>query len=168
MRVAAGLVIACAVLLPVAAGRGAAPAPFEHTYASPAAMAEALLEAWARRDVPALRAMALTPDEFQAHVWPRLPVSRPDRGMPLDYVWQDLDAKSRASLQQALRRPLPPHAGLARVAFDGETTSYGTFLVHRKSRLVLRDRAGAETSVRLFGSLLEVDGRYKIFSYVVD
>jgi hypothetical protein len=34
--------------------------------------------------------------------------------------------------------------------------------------LVVRDEAGAERRLRLYGSTLERDGRFKVFSFVVD
>ena len=40
--------------------------------------------------------------------------------------------------------------------------------MHRESRLVVRDEHGAEMQLRFFGSVLERDGEYKVFSFVVD
>jgi hypothetical protein len=34
--------------------------------------------------------------------------------------------------------------------------------------VTLRDARGARTTVRLFGSMIEQDGRYKVFSFVTD
>jgi hypothetical protein len=54
------------------------------------------------------------------------------------------------------------------VSFEGETTDYQTHSIHRKTVVTLRDRSGRETTGRLFGSTIEQNGRYKVFSYVVD
>jgi hypothetical protein len=54
------------------------------------------------------------------------------------------------------------------VGFDGETTDYGSYRVLRKSRVTLRDAEGRLTTARLFGSIIEQQGRFKVFSYVVD
>jgi hypothetical protein len=40
--------------------------------------------------------------------------------------------------------------------------------VHRDAELVVRDADGATRAVRLFGSLIEQDGAWKVFSYVAD
>jgi hypothetical protein len=40
--------------------------------------------------------------------------------------------------------------------------------VHRESVVLARFPDGSERRVRVFGSVLEQDGRYKVFSYVVD
>lgn len=50
----------------------------------------------------------------------------------------------------------------------GETTDYCPFLVHRKTVLTVRSPDGKQRALRIFGSMLEQDRRYKIFSFVTD
>ena len=161
-------IVLCAVLT-LAALPACRPAPLAHTYDSPEALAQAVVDAVARRDLPTLRALPLTEEEFRRHVWPDLPVSRPERNVPFDYVWQDLRTKSAAHLTVRLSSA-PDLAGsrVARVLFDGDTTAYAGFRVRRKARVLVQDASGQERSLRLFGSILEKDGRYKLFSYVTD
>ena len=127
-----------------------------------------MLDALAANDVERLEALALSETEFRTVVWPELPSSRPERGLPFDYAWGDLHQKSN----NALRRLIAGQAGrryqLLAVEFDGESTAYDTYTVHRESRLVVRDEHGAEMQLRFFGSVLERDGEYKVFSFVVD
>jgi hypothetical protein len=40
--------------------------------------------------------------------------------------------------------------------------------VMRRSRVTLRDAAGRLTTARLFGSIIEQRGHFKVFSYVAD
>lgn len=162
------LLLMCGVALLFAPPfRGATP-PLEHGASSPEVLAAAVLDAFARRDTDALSRLALSQSEFVAHVWPSLPASRPERNLSSDYVWDDLHGKSRAYLRSNLARPLPRHARLLRLEFTGGTSEYRGYRVHRDSRLVLVDPAGAAHSIRLFGAMLEKDGVYKVFSYVTD
>ena len=160
-------VIAAASLLNSACGRATA-APLEHTFSSPTDLARAVLAGVSTGDRHALEALALSEREFRERVWPELPASRPERNLPLDYIWEDLSQKS----QGHLRRTLAQHGGrrysLIGVEFVGETTSYPTFEVSRKAQLLVRDDAGQEQSLRLFGSVLRSGSEYKVFSYVVD
>ena len=146
----------------------AAPSPLHWTFDSSEALAEAVLGALAADDVERLEALALSETEFRTVVWPELPSSRPERGLPFEYAWGDLHQKSN----NALRRLVAGEAGrryhLLAVEFDGESTPYDTYTVHRESRLVVRGDDGAELQLRLFGSVLERDGEFKLFSYVVD
>ena len=151
------------------AGDGDAPlSPLHNTFASPEALSEAVLAALADGDADTLARLALSEIEFRTAVWPDLPSSRPERGVPFAYAWGDLRQKSG----NALRRLVARHGGrryeLVRVAFEGETTPYRTYRVHRETVLDLRDEDGKEMRLPLFGSMLEREGEFKLFSYVVD
>ncbi len=150
------------------ADRPSPPSPLHQTFASPDALSRAVLGALAAEDADGLASLALSESEFRTVVWPELPSSRPERGLPFDYVWGDLSQKS----SNALRRLVARHGGrrytLAGVAFRGETTPYETYRVHREAVLDLLDEEGDELTLPLFGSILERDGEFKLFSYVVD
>lgn len=139
-----------------------------HTFETPEAAAAGMTEALARSDREALRALAVTEQEFRTVVWPELPSSRPEMNLPVAYAWGTLHQTS----QGALAATLGSHGGrrytVVRVDFAGASTRYRTFTVHRESRVVVRDERGVERRLALFGSMLERDGRFKIFSYVVD
>jgi hypothetical protein len=123
------------------------PPPLTDTHSSTESLARAVLEAVERRDSRALRALALTEQQFRDHVWPELPAARPERNLPFSYVWSDLRQKSE---------------------HEGDSTRYGSCLVHRDTVLVVRRRDGVDERMRLYGSTLEKDGAFKVFSYVVD
>ena len=166
----AGLAALC-LLLAGGCGRPAASdalSPLGYTFESPEAVAEAVLDALAADDGPALLALALTEMEFRTFVWPELPSSRPERGLPFEYAWGDLHQKSTNELRRLVAGAGGRRYELLDMTFDGESTPYETFTVHRESRLKVRDPEGIERDVRLFGSVLQRGGEYKLFSYVVD
>jgi hypothetical protein len=165
--VGARLVLAGSILL-LLSGCQPRPAPVGGTLPSPEALAAAVLEAYAARDDARLRDLALTEAEFRARIWPELPASRPERNLTADYVWKDLAQKSEASRRSLVARLGGRRFVLRAVDFAGETTDYKTFSVSRTTELVVVDEDGAEQRLRVFGALLRVDGRAKVFSYVVD
>ena len=167
MKYVFAVMIFGSVLLGATTFKRAAHPPLGHTFSNPEELAAAVLDAFARKDRAALEGMALTAEEFLRHVWPELPASRPERNLTSSYVWNDLHGKSRAHLATHLGRGLPSGLRLRRVTFDA-TTQYPSFAVHRDSRLHMIDAQGHEYSVRLFGSVVEKEGRYKIFSFVTD
>ena len=116
-------------------------------------------------DVQALEQLALSETEFRQRIWPELPASRPERNLPFSYVWGDLHQKSTQSLQQLLAKHKGHEYTLDSVRF-GEVTEYPTFKVHRDSVFVVR--GAAEPEIRLCGSMIEADGRWKVFSFVAD
>lgn len=141
----------------------------EQTFESPEALARAVVKGLDSRDITALRALTVTEHEFRKLVWPKLPAARPGRNIPWDYVWKDLHGKSAMQLQARVNEWQRGGDGeVVKVEFAGETTDYESFRVRRRSVITVRTPAGNETRQRLFGSMIEENGRYKVFSYVVD
>src|SRR5688500_9282937 len=142
--------------------------PLANTSGSPAALASAVLEALSRRDRVRLDALALSEQEFRDHVWPDLPAAQPERNLPISYVWGDLRQKSQAGLASILAKYGGHRYELVGVRFDGASTRYTTCEVHRDTVLTVRDETGMPLDLKLFGSSVEQDGRWKVFSFVVD
>ena len=161
-------VVSSALILALALAGCDAPPPLANAHPSPEALAAAVLDALADKDADGLAALALDGQEFRDVVWPELPSSRPERGVPVSYAWADLRQKS----SNALRRLVSQWGGrrftLLGVAWDGETTDYGPYLVHRETRLRLLDETGREVEMHLYGSTLVRGEEHKVFSYVVD
>lgn len=132
------------------------------------ALAAAILEGIRTGDVENLLRLRLDAGEFRHIVWETLPASRPERNLTWDYVWSDLDQKSRNAMRMTIDRHRGRSYRLLRVEFAGEVTDHGAYKVHRDARCVVEDESGAITEIDLFGSVIEMGGRYKAFSYVVD
>jgi hypothetical protein len=141
--------------------------PLTNTFASSEAVATAVLDALARSDRSRLDALALSEQEFRDHVWPDLPAARPERNLPFSYVWGDLHQKSNVSLSRTMARYRGQRNQLKRVTFSGKT-SYASYVVHRDATFEVTDSSGAPAALRVCGSLVEKDGAWKVFSYVVD
>ena len=164
--------LVAAVLVTAACSTPAAPsqsaAPLSHTFESPDALARAVLEALTNRDAVRLRALQLSESEFREHVWPQLPTSRPERNVPFDYAWGQLKQRSDGSLAETMGRYGGRQLRFVHTRFTGETTTFQSFSVMRESEIVAADEDGRELILRLYGSALLKDGRYKLYSYVVD
>lgn len=145
-----------------------APATLTRTFDSPEALANAVLTALAERDQATLLALPLSADEFRTLVWPELPSSRPEANLPVDYAWGDLSTKSRGHLAATLTRWGGTRLELVGLEFTGDTTAYTTFTVRRDPVVIVRAAGGEPQRLQLFGSILERDGRFKLFSYVAD
>ena len=165
---AARRAVALLLLLMLLAPGCSRTARLENTFESDEALAGAILDGLARKDSEGLLRLAVTRDEYEGLVWPTLPVSRPEVGMPVDYVWQDTLTKSRGDLALTLSQHGGRHYTLVRVESRGETTEHGTHTISRKTQLVVRDAQNRENSLRLFGSIIRQDGRSKVFSYIID
>ncbi len=98
-----GAAVAVGAALAIACG-AVGPSPLVNTQISTVALAEAVLRGFERRDLPALMALSVTEAEFQVHIWPELPASRPERNLPFSYIWGHLRQKSESSLSQSVAR----------------------------------------------------------------
>ena len=164
----AGAVSSALLLVLGLAGCGAPPPPLANTRPSPEALAAAVLDALADNDRDRLAALAVNGREFRDVVWPELPSSRPERGVPVSYAWADLRQKSSNALRRLVARWGGRRFTLLGVAWDGETTDYGPYRVHRETRLRLLDETGREVEMHFYGSTLVRGHEHKVFSYVVD
>lgn len=141
--------------------------PLESSHASANGLATAVLDALARRDRAALEALAVSETEFRDHVWPELPAARPERNLPFSYVWGDLRQKSAGGLENALVGHGGRRYELVGVTLSGRT-DYASYTVHRAATFRVREPSGEQTDLRVCGSLIEKNGGWKVFSYVVD
>ena len=140
----------------------------EPTFATPDALASAVLEALEKEQGAALKSLALDRAQFRHYVWPQLPASRPERGLPFEYGWGDLRQKSHNALLRTYDRYKGRSLELLEIKFEDGVTDYETYLVHRDARVKVRLEDGRDTWLDLFGSVMEYEGRYKLFSYVTD
>lgn len=156
-----------ALLVSVLPACGRPPA-LADTQASPEALMREVLQAVERRDRSRLEALAISEAEFRDHVWEYLPASRPERNLPMSYVWGDLHQKSVGHLSRVLGESGGRHWELVSVRFEGQPRSYGPFVIHGAPKVRARTPGGEEQELTVCGSLLEQGGRWKVFSFVVD
>jgi len=149
-------------------GRARPEVTFTNTFPTEQAAATAVLQALAARDQARLEALSVTEAEFRKAIWPYLPASAPDVGMPASYVWEDTSRRSRGELAQVLLEEGGRTLELEAVTFSGPARDYGPFRIYPEARLTVRDRDGERRVVRLFGSMVEADGAWKVYSYILD
>jgi hypothetical protein len=162
------IVLARLALAAVLVASAACGKPLPHARPSADALVKDVLAALEHRDAVQLRQLALSEAEFRDTIWPELPAARPERNLTADYVWREQRAKSEAGLQSVLADYGGKPLNLVRLEFRGETTQHRTFLVRRDATVVVRGPDVEEQTLRLFGSIVEREGGFKIFSYNVD
>ncbi len=164
--------VALAAMLLVGASQtraGEAPAPrLAPTFASLDELAVALRDALRAADVDRLRRLAVTADEFRDVVWPELDAARPERRLSWDFVWSQHELRHERGLARAAGLFGGQDLVVTAVDFTQETRDYPTFRLHRGSVVRLVTPAGASREAEVFASVIEVDGRFKIYSFITD
>jgi hypothetical protein len=159
---------ACAAVLLILLTTACTRGRVANAESSPEALAVAVLNAIHHRDTDRLRQLALNEEEFRDVVWPELPAARPERNVPFGYAWTDLRSKSEAALAGTLQRHGETPLEFVGIRFTGGMTQYRTYVVRRDAALLVRDPAGHEEEIRVFGAMFEQNGQFKVFSYVID
>jgi hypothetical protein len=137
----------------------------ESAASSPDELARRFLDALAGNKPDEVRKLALSEEEFRKYVWPELPSAEPARNLTPEFVWNSLHIRSESNLRSMMASVGGHRLRLEEVRFTGGVTEYKTYRVHRASLLFLKDEVGKDQTVRLFGSVLELDGQFKIFSF---
>lgn len=117
-----------------------------------------------RGDRNGLAALAIGAKEFADLVFPHLPAARPGSNLTPEFLWAQTEMRSRIGLDDTLR-----YAGRGFVFLGvsvGDVEILGACRLFREVRLDLQDAAGRRIRQRLFGSVLECGGRYKLYSFV--
>jgi hypothetical protein len=147
----------------------AAASPRRLVNARPSAeeLARSLLTALALRDGDKVKALRLTREEFCRYIFPELPSSKLPN-VTCDFVWDQATIKSLGGFVKMWPRHEGRRYELISLRFKDGTDTYRTYKVHKETHLLVRDEKGWEHELRLFGSMLEMDGQFKLFSFVID
>lgn len=119
-----------------------------------------------QEDREGIAAMALNRDEFEQNVWPYLPASEPDTNMTVDFVWGQLSVRSRSFLASLSSRYAGRDYRLQSIRVTGGREEGDGFTLYREVKLLLEETKGEQRELKLFGSVIEIKGCYKIFSFV--
>lgn len=134
---------------------------------SVASSRDALVEAWAdaleRQDTARLVSLHLTRAEFAYLYFPESPYAAPPARTPPEFLWFQFRENSEKGLNRAVRR-----LGGRPVEIEALTCApprrHGRSLLHEACRVRRRTAEGVMEQ-RLFGTILERDGRFKFVSY---
>ena len=141
--------------------------PLINAQPSASALAKRFLQVLASGDVRTMRSLRLTKQEFCRYVFPELPSSKIPN-ITCDFVWHQATLRSISGMTEMLPRHKGKRYQFVSLRFAKGADQYPTYKVHKETHLIVKDESGEEKEVRLFGSILEMDGQFKLFSFVVD
>ncbi|MCX8045242.1 MAG: hypothetical protein N3B18_14075 [Desulfobacterota bacterium] len=138
-------------------------------HASMKSLTSEITDALAANNRQRLEALHVTEQEYAAHVWPHLPVAQiPQWQNHRDFVWQQHLIRSMRGIDTILNRYGGKNLQITNVSFDEKPEVYGQCTVHPGAVTIVLDELGEERRIRIFGSLIEMNGFYKVFSYSID
>ena len=144
------------------------PAALSGGAASREALVRGFVAALARRDTAAVVAMHLTRAEFAWLYYPHAPLSRPGRYLDPQTTWLLLRLESEKGLTRLMQRLGGTGAAFAALHCEPEPTLQGPNRLWEQCRAQLRGAPAGFRAQRLFGTIVERDGRFKFVSYKTD
>jgi hypothetical protein len=117
-------------------------------------------------NINALKQLRITKQEYCNILWPELPGSRVPN-LPCDFAWDQATLRSNGGFNEMLAEHRRKQYQFISMRVRG-VEQYQTFKALKEPYIKIRDEQGIEREIRMFGSILELDGQYKLFSFVSD
>lgn len=134
---------------------------------SPEQLIQLALDRLATNDEAGLDSLTITRFEHDSLLIPEMPIGKAPKEMTdinMAYVMM------RRTNMKGLRRAVADHGGkryeLAHVEFPKPLETYGPFTVYRETVATVRDSAGNEFILPIFGSLVSDGVRYKLAAFI--
>ena len=141
----------------------------ELSNAAPSAeqLAERVLAELAAGNAEELASLVVTKDEFCSGVYPELRSSKV-RNVTCDFVWEMAMLNHTSGFREVLGKHKGKRYSLVSLRFLAPAERYATFTVHKQPTVTVRDDEGREREYRLFGDVLEAEGQFKLFGFMID
>ncbi len=144
------------------------PAALSGGAASREALIRRFTTAVERRDTAAVRELVLDRAEFAWLYYPTSPYTRPPTVQEAPLAWFLLVENSQKGITRAFNRFGNTGAVYADHRCDPEPVREGSNRFWRECVVVLRTSLEGTVTRRLFGNIIERDGRFKFFTYAND
>ena len=129
------------------------------------ALVRRFMKALAAGDSADLRAMVLSAREFADLVYPESPYTHPPYRQSPALVWNQIQNPSASGFTRLVRRLGNQPLRYVDHKCDADPDRQGRNLIWTNCFVRLRSPSEPATSHRLFGSLIQRDGKFKIVSY---
>ena len=139
--------------------------PLENSKASEWDLCEEVLRALKEKDKKTLQALRITESEYKKYLFPEFPATRAGTDTNVDFHWEYLNVRSFRGMQDALDEFGGMDLELLDIITEG-VDEYPTYHLLNKVRLKVRRKPdGEERVIRVFGSIVELDGQYKLLAF---
>jgi hypothetical protein len=163
------LVTAAALLAVMACGGGetvreAAPRRrLHHAARSPEELVDRVLAAVEASDLATLTDLRVDEREHNELLWPEFPAR--NQNVQLAFAWANLNTRSHTNARRAISTWGGQELARTALRFERGIASYPTFELHNGTAVDAQTPDGREVELRFLGSLLELDGQWKVLSY---
>lgn len=132
---------------------------------SPDQLGMAVVDALNQKDIETLDHLRVQRKEYLDWIWPAFPASRPPNNFSGDFAWSNLNRKCNTGMQKWIARYGGHDLKFVDIRFDQPRETYDGFHLLRGTVLTLRNAAGETGELKILGSVVVKDDRYKLLSY---
>ncbi len=138
---------------------------WEDSFDSPDQLGLAVVDALNTKDIEKLNRLRVQREEYLDWIWPEFPASQPPSNFPGDFAWSNLNKKCHIGMKKWIARYGGQNLEFVAIRFDGDTKTYTGFQLLRGPVLMLKNATGEKGELRILGSVVVKNGRYKLLSY---
>ncbi|MCY3741507.1 MAG: hypothetical protein OXH00_10840 [Candidatus Poribacteria bacterium] len=132
---------------------------------SPDQLGLAVVDALNRKDIEHLNRLRVQREEFLNWVWPAFPASRPPSNFPGDFAWSNMNKKCNTGMKKWIARYGGYNLKFVGIRFDRPSETYDGFQLLRGTVLTLQNAAGEKRELKILGSVVVKNEKYKLLSY---
>ena len=132
---------------------------------SPDQLGLAVVDALNRKDIEHLNRLRVQREEFLDWVWPAFPASRPPSNFPGDFAWSNMNKKCNTGMKKWIARYGGHNLKFVGIRFDRPSETYDGFQLLRGTVLTLQNAAGEKRELKILGSVVVKNEKYKLLSY---
>ena len=138
---------------------------WKNGFNSPSEIGQAVVEALNQGDFRGLHQLRVTRKEYLSWMWPAFPASGPPYNYPEEFAWSNLDTKCSRAVKRLIKRHGENNLSFVKLGFEQKTEKYKDFQLLRSTVLTVKNDSGQQKTLKILGSVVEKDGRYKLLSY---
>ena len=132
---------------------------------SPDQLGLAVIDALNRKDIEHLNRLRVQREEFLDWIWLEFPESRPPSNFPGDFAWSNLNKKCNIGMKKWIDRYGGQNLKFVDIRFDRPSETYDGFQLLRGTVLTLQNAVGEKQDLKILGSVIIKNNRYKLLSY---
>ena len=132
---------------------------------SPDQLGLAVVDALNRKNIEHLNRLRVQREAFMDWIWPAFPASRPPSNFPGDFAWSNMNKKCNIGMKKWIARYGGHNLKFVSLRFDRPSETYAGFQLLRGTVLTLENAAGEKWELKILGSVVVKNSRYKLLSY---
>lgn len=125
----------------------------------------AVVDALNRKDIEHLNRLRVQREEFLDWIWPEFPASQPPSNFPGDFAWSNMNKKCNIGMKKWITRYGGHTLKFVSIRFERPQETYDGFQLLRGTILTVQNATGEKRDLKVLGSVVVKNGRYKLLSY---